>query len=735
MSSSEESRQRLAVALIVRDEEKTLPATLASVQNIADQIVVVDTGSTDRTAKIAREFGATVIAFPWEDSFSAARNRAMADIRAEWILWIDAGEKLSAADSQSLRQLVDEQSDANTCYAVWIELPQATADSYAERVTQIRLIPSSAAFRFTGRVRETLFPAIEGGKFQIERSEIHLLRSSRDHDSQRKHDLAVRDLPLIEQEIVENGRLPKWLVAAGDVHVNLGDPSTAHACYREALKTAEKGSTDQLAAYYGLLTCCGTAADTDDSPMEICIEALEVFPFDAQLLCAMGNYMQAVGQTEMATRAFELAMNYGEVNPTLWHVADVTEMAALCLSALLRNQKEYERAQAALTESLAARPDSVRLQRAMLDLHIRQSRQHEALAVVDAMPGTVPHRHALRSAVRGACQVQEKNWIPAVAYLQSAYSAGCRDVVCLQWLSVALISTGCLEAAEPVVKAWLAIEPHNAEVRRYAELLSNRGAEDSVAAATGLGASDAVATFSVTTSTDEAASTNYIVTTAEAGASEAKSSEKATPSKHLQSLRIDAASQPNDSNIHLQLGTALVEHGQDEEAEKIWRSYLSHSPKDPKITTALSELLVTTRRVQEGLDLAAPLVQSGEVSTGYREFTAGIEQFNLEQWDKALEHFEASQEAGYNQPRLLEYHARCLDQLERYSEAEPLWRELLLREPTNATAHDELAKLLKSTGRGDEAALVRAQLKRLQSIPAHLEYPGGGMPGTSVTTT
>lgn len=735
MSSSEQPRQRLAVAIIVRDEEKTLPATLASVQNIADQIVVVDTGSIDRSAKIAREFGATVVDFAWEDSFSAARNFAMSAIRAEWVLWMDAGEKLAAADAQPLRQLVDEQCDTNTCYAVWIELPQATVDSYAERVTQIRLIPSSAALRFTGRVRESLLPAIEAGKFQVERSDIHLFRSSRDHDPQRKHNSAARDLPLIEQEIIESGRLPKWLVAAGDVHVNLGDKATANSCYREALQTAEKGSTDQLGAYYGLLTCCGAATESSDSPMEISIEALEIFPFDAQLLCAMGNYMQAVGHTEMAARAFELAMNYGEVNPTLWHVADVTEMAALCFSALLRNQKEYERAQMALNDSLAARPESIRLQRAMLDLYIRQSRQHEALAVVDAMPGNVPHRHALRSAVRGACQVQDKNWIPAVAYLQSAYSAGCRDVVCLQWLSVALISTGCLEAAEPVVKAWLAAEPHNSEVRRYAELISQRGADGSIVAAAALGTSDAVTTFSVTTSTDEAASTNYIVTTAETSGAYPKVSEKTSPSKQLQTLRVDAAAQPQDSDVHLKLGRTLVEHGQGEEAEKVWRSYLSHTPADSKITTALSELLVTTRRVQEGLDLAAPLMKTGEVSPGYREFTAGLVQFNQQRWNEALEHFQASDEAGYSPPRLLEYHARCLDQLERYSEAEPLWRELLLREPTNATAHDELAKLLASTGRASEAALVRAQLKRLQSIPAHLDMPSSGLPGTSVTTT
>ncbi len=735
MSTSDQPQQRLAVAIIVRDEEKTLPATLASVQNIADQIVLVDTGSTDRSAKIAREFGATVIDADWEDSFSTARNEAMEAIRAEWVLWIDAGESLAQEDARTLRELVDRQEDASTCFAVWIELPQSTADSHPERLIQIRLVPSSSVLRFEGRVRESLLPAVEAGGFQVDRTDICIHRSSRDHEPGRKYSLACRDLPLIEQEIVEHGRLPKWLVAAGDVHVNLNDPAKANACYREALTLAEKGSTEQLAAYYGLLTCNGLTTTPEENPTEVCIEALQHFPFDAQLLCAMGNHMQAIGQTEMATRSFELAMNYGEVNPLLWHVADVTEMAALCLSALLRNQKEYDRAESALNEVIAARPNSTRLKRALLDLYIRQGRQHAALAAVDTLEGDIPLRDALRSAVRGACLVQQKNWIPAVAHLQSAYSAGCRDAVCLQWLSVALISTDCLEAAEPVVNAWLAIEPHHAEVRRYAELLSQRASDGSFIAGAGPTSSDTVTTVAMTHTSDQPNSESYIVTTAETPAAEKQTSENTSPQKQIKALRVDAAAQPHDSNVHLQLGTALVKQGQDDEAERVYRSYLNHSPEDTDITTALSELLVSTRRVQEGLDLAAPLVSNQKIAPHYREYTLGLEHFSQQRWEKALEHFQASHDAGYEHLRLREYQARCLGNLERYAQAEPLWRELLLREPSNATAHDELAKLLDATGRETEAESVREQLRQLRSIPPQIDINGGGLPGTSVTST
>ena len=87
-------RTRLTVCLIVKNEEKFLGQCLDSVRGLADQIVVVDTGSTDRTVDIAREHGAEVHTFAWCDDFSAARNAALEHATGDWILMLDADEEL-----------------------------------------------------------------------------------------------------------------------------------------------------------------------------------------------------------------------------------------------------------------------------------------------------------------------------------------------------------------------------------------------------------------------------------------------------------------------------------------------------------------------------------------------------------------------------------------------------------------------------------------------------------------
>jgi GT2 family glycosyltransferase/tetratricopeptide (TPR) repeat protein len=110
----------LTACLIVKDEEQMLGACLESVRDAVDEIVVYDTGSSDRTVQIARSAGATVIEGSWEDSFALARNAALSHATGEWVLSIDADERLQA-DPDALRaQLADPEADVEA-YLVAIE--------------------------------------------------------------------------------------------------------------------------------------------------------------------------------------------------------------------------------------------------------------------------------------------------------------------------------------------------------------------------------------------------------------------------------------------------------------------------------------------------------------------------------------------------------------------------------------------------------------------------------------
>lgn len=78
----------VSVCLMIRNEEAALPGCLQSIAGLADEIVVVDTGSTDRTKEIAARFGAKVFDFAWCDDFAAARNECIRHATGDWIFWM-----------------------------------------------------------------------------------------------------------------------------------------------------------------------------------------------------------------------------------------------------------------------------------------------------------------------------------------------------------------------------------------------------------------------------------------------------------------------------------------------------------------------------------------------------------------------------------------------------------------------------------------------------------------------
>ncbi len=181
----------------------------------------------------------------------------------------------------------------------------------------------------------------------------------------------------------------------------------------------------------------------------------------------MGGYLQSEERLELAARAYETAFSYGQVDPETWHVTDIRDIAAVCLSLVLQLQERDDDAEPRLRRALDANPLSLRVRRHMIDLCIKHDRRQQALAEVDRLPSDTPHRDALRGAVRGACLAVQQDWAAALKFLQTAHQAGCRDIVCLRWLSITHMALGDTVAADEILRQWYAIDPRNQELSSY----------------------------------------------------------------------------------------------------------------------------------------------------------------------------------------------------------------------------------------------------------------------------
>jgi tetratricopeptide (TPR) repeat protein len=101
---------KLSFCMIVKDEADRLERCLQSVRDVVDEMVVLDTGSSDRTPEIAQSFGAIVPTFKWCNDFSAARNHALQYVTGDWVLVLDADEILASAIVPALKQAIQSES-------------------------------------------------------------------------------------------------------------------------------------------------------------------------------------------------------------------------------------------------------------------------------------------------------------------------------------------------------------------------------------------------------------------------------------------------------------------------------------------------------------------------------------------------------------------------------------------------------------------------------------------------
>ena len=158
---------KLSLCMIVRDNEDTLESSLLSIKPWVDEMIVVDTGSLDRTREIAERLGAKVSSFPWIDDFSAARNASLERAQGEWIFWMDSDDTIPAECGRRLRELAYAENPEDVFgFVMQVHCPTGeTADDYTA-VDHVKLFRNDPRLRFEGRIHEQVLMPIRllGGK-------------------------------------------------------------------------------------------------------------------------------------------------------------------------------------------------------------------------------------------------------------------------------------------------------------------------------------------------------------------------------------------------------------------------------------------------------------------------------------------------------------------------------------------------------------------------------------------
>lgn len=225
---------RLSVCVIAKNEEKFLARCLDSIKPIAHQIVLVDTGSTDGTVKLAEERGAEIHHFTWNDDFSDARNEALKHATGDWILVLDADEELPAAEHSKL------QADMREKGIMGYRLPLLNHGAESEGVCYVpRLFRNAPGLFFFGRVHEQIFPSIlarcsEWG-LETKLGSATLMHYGYTAEVTQSRQKVERNLRLLRQAVLEWPDEPNVLMNLGLELVRSGELDEGLSYYRQAL--------------------------------------------------------------------------------------------------------------------------------------------------------------------------------------------------------------------------------------------------------------------------------------------------------------------------------------------------------------------------------------------------------------------------------------------------------------------------------------------------------------------
>ena len=364
----------LSAALIVRDEERFLEGCLRSLGGRVDDIVVVDTGSNDHSREIARDFGARVFEYAWNDDFAAARNASIEAARGSWILYIDADERLVEFDRATVERLLSDQR--TVCYTVLFR-PTTGYTRYRE----YRLFRNRPDLRFEGMIHESLVPALRmlcsRERLRTSESPVAIDHLGYDGDLRHKH---VRNLPLLKARLERDPDHLYCLDQLGLTLRALGDQASAEATWRQAIDVVRKPPRrEELADSLPFLHLAQLLLDTKRDAGALLDEACRVFPDNHALTWLRARWLVETGDHAGAMPLFErLAAIDASTMPAAPIAYDASIFGAqahaalgLCafrLGRFAESAEHYARA-----EALAPRDLEIRAKRAVAENRARSA--------------------------------------------------------------------------------------------------------------------------------------------------------------------------------------------------------------------------------------------------------------------------------------------------------------------------------------------------------------------------
>jgi hypothetical protein len=355
---------RLSLCMIVRDEQEMLGRCLEAVAGAVDEIVVLDTGSTDATIEIARSFGARVLERAWTGSFAEARNVSFEAAGGDWILYLDADELLVREDAALLRSLT-ARTWREAFYLVETNHTGELDGGGAVTHSALRLLRNRPEYRFEGRVHEQIAQCLPGYlPERIEASGVRVEHFGYLASVRRDRAKSERNIELLRMQQAEGTDTPFLHYNLGCEHAVAGDRSAALATFERSWELLQaRADRDShrfqpalVVRLVKALRACGRPRDA----LARAADGLERFPELTDLVLEQAHAARELAQPDRAIALYERCLEMGDAPRR--YTAGVgcgSYLPSIHLAELLRARGQLERASELLERCLREHPGFV----------------------------------------------------------------------------------------------------------------------------------------------------------------------------------------------------------------------------------------------------------------------------------------------------------------------------------------------------------------------------------------
>lgn len=434
---------KLSACLIVRDEERFLAQCLSSIKDLVDEIVVVDTGSSDKTVEIAQSYGARIGHFEWSNDFAAARNAALDLATGDWVLWVDADEGLRPEYHATIREALirPHYSGFNIPITNFMS-DEGESDQYVHAPT--RLFQRKPGVRFTGRIHEQIAPSLR----TLSKPIATLEHARIEHQGYRpsivqERDKTLRTIRLLEIEVAEEPTNSFQWFNLANAYAIAGRLEEAESACRTCIGTLGKKEGHGFTVYQVLVETLERRGKHEEA-LEAVEEAVSAGLSAMPLEFARASILFKLGMFDNSLASIDRCLQMSWPTDLQGDYSVATYKRYLLRAQILTVLKRHDEAGSMLTIASKAAPTSVPVRFAQATLLDRKG-EHRASAKLYEALSTEPGLEALCLQGMARCAFTLGDAPRAVTLYEQAWRA---DFSCLDtWVGWVQAAEACGDAA------------------------------------------------------------------------------------------------------------------------------------------------------------------------------------------------------------------------------------------------------------------------------------------------